>query len=332
MTDTKYRFTHPIYYCFVIVVCVLGVHGEERTATEWVEAMHKAQSEMGFEGTLEIWNGIALTTIEYCQYVIDGKVQVKAKPSEGPQREINRTDKELSISFAADDEFHEFGNELSGDSLSRLFPPDIATLSESYDIAKMPDQEIADRDAVGISIMPKQADRHGFKIWIDKSTALLLRMEMCDCDDARRILSMLVFTEIKVLEGSGPVLSVAEETKESDLSVSIVNEDESDSSGVQADWEASYMPEGFKLSGIKSKDGVLMHRTYSDGMNAVTVEIRPMSTKLNGELHIEKIVGPTIIATRNALDARGRPQIITVVGDLPRRTIWKISEGVKFER
>lgn len=331
MTNSKFLLTHPIYYCFFVVVCVFGARGEERTATEWVEAMHNAQSELSFEGTLYFWNGIDITTIEYCQYVIDGKIQVNAKPRKGPQREINRTDEGLTISFSADDEFHDLSMELSGNSLSRLFPPDVATLSESYDISELPDRRIADRDAVGISIMPKHADRHGFKIWIDKSTALLLRMEMCDCDDARR-LSMLEFTELVVLEDSVPALSAARTLEKSDLSVSIVNEDESDAPGVQADWEASYIPEGFKLSGTKSKDGVLFHRTYSDGLNSVTVQIRPLPKNFSGDIQLESMVGPTIVASRKAIDSHGRPQFITVVGDLPRRTIWKISEGIKFER
>lgn len=331
MTDSKYRFTHFVCYCFVSVVCVFGVRGEERTATEWVQAMHEAQSKLSFEGILDFWNGIDITSIEYCQYVNDGKVQVKAKPLKGPKREFNRTDETLSINFSPDDALSDRSNELSGNSLSRLFPPDVATLSESYDIAELPGRTIADRDTVGVSIMPKQADRHGFKIWIDKSTALLLRMEMCDCDDARR-LSMLQFTEIKVLEGSVPALTTGEDAELSDLSVSIVNEDESDASGVQADWEPSYIPEGFKLSGTKTKDGVLFHRTYSDGMNSVTVQIRPIPENMNVDIQLETMVGPTIIASRNSMDSRGRPHIITVVGDLPRRTIWKISEGVEFER
>ena len=331
MTDSKFRFTHFISYCLVVVVCVLGVRGEERTATEWVQAMHEAQSQLSFEGVLDFWNGSDIISIEYCQYVVDGKVSVKAKPVKGPKREISRTDKALSINFSPDDVLGNMSNELSGNSLSRLFPPDVATLSESYEIVELPDRMIADRTAVGISIMPKQADRHGFKIWIDKSTALLLRMEMCDCDDARQ-LSMLQFTEIKVLEGSVPEFEAVEGSDQSDLSVSIVNEDPMDASGIQADWEPSYMPDGFKLSGTKSKDGVLFHRTYSDGMNSVTVQIRALPGNENVDIQLEQMVGPTIIASRNAIDSRGRPQIITVVGDLPRRTIWKISEGVKFER
>lgn len=331
MTHSKYRFTHPICYCFVIAVCVFGVRGEERSATEWVQAMHEAQSTLSFEGIIDFWNGSDIISIEYSQYVIDGKVKVKAKPIKGPKREINRTDEGLSISFSPDDELRGSSNELSGNSLSKLFTADVATLSESYDIVELPERIIADRTAVGISIMPKQADRHGFKIWIDKSTALLLRKEMCDCDDARQ-LKMLRFTEIRVLEGFDPALANADDSEESDLSVSIVTEDESDTSSVQAGWESSYIPEGFKLSATKTKDGVLFHRKYSDGMNSFTVQIRPLPESENLDIQVEQMVGPTIIASRNAIDSRGRPQIITVVGDLPRRTIWKISEGVKFER
>ena len=206
MTDSKYRFNT---FCLLLLrQCGL------RIWSTWGRAYRnrvgssnaRSPSKLSFEGILDFWNGIDITSIEYCQYVNDGKVQVKAKPLKGPKREFNRTDETLSINFSPDDALSDRSNELSGNSLSRLFPPDVATLSESYDIAELPGRTIADRDTVGVSIMPKQADRHGFKIWIDKSTALLLRMEMCDCDDARR-LSMLQFTEIKVLEGSVPALT-----------------------------------------------------------------------------------------------------------------------------
>lgn len=331
MTHAKFHFFSSVSYFFCIIVCVCGLNAEERTATEWVQAMNAAQARLSFEGTLSFWNGIDITTIEYSQHVIDGEAQVKARPLKGPQREITRTDKELSLNFSPDDELRGVSNKLTGNSLSRLFPPDVATLSECYNIVQLPDKEIADRTAIGVSIMPKQQDRHGYKIWIDKATALLLRMEMCDCDTARQ-LSMLEFTELTVLEGSLPTIADTAESAESDLSVPIVDEDETEVSGIQVDWEPGYIPDGFKLSGTKSQNGVLLNHTYSDGMSAFTIQISPTPKNNNEDIQLETMVGSTVIVSRSAADVRGRPHIVTVVGDLPRRTIWKIAEGVKFER
>lgn len=335
MTLTNFHFIRPVCYCFGVAVTVCSIYGEgeeeERTPTEWVQAMNKAQAELSFEGELYFWNGIDINRIEYSQHFVDGEVQVKAKPIRGPKREITRTDKALSISFSPDDDLREVGTRLTGNSLSRLFPPDVATLSESYNIASLPNQEIADRSAVGVSIMPKQKDRHGFNVWIDEETALLLRMEMCDCDTGRKI-KVLVFTELTVLEGSLPKAADTEESEESDLSVNIVNEDESEASRAKADWEPGVIPDGFKLSGTKTQNGVLLNRTYSDGMNAFTIQIRPAPRANNADVQLQMMIGPTVIVQKSAADAHGRPQIVTVVGDLPRRTIWKIADGVKFER
>ena len=322
----------PVCYGFGVIVCVCSLYGEERTATEWIQAMNEAQAELSFAGTISFFNGIDITEIEYSQQVIDGKAQVKVKPTNGPQREITRTEEALSITFSADDELREVSNKLSGNSLSRLLPPDVAKLSETYDIAQLPDKRIANRAAVGVSIMPKKPDRHGFKIWIDKETALILRMDMCDCDDVQKLKSMLQFNELTVLEGSLEAPATTNDSEESELSVNIVNEDQSDAAGVQADWEAGFIPDGFQLSGTKSQDGVLLNHTYSDGLSAFTIQIRPAPGNKNEDIQLETMVGPTLIVSRSSTDSRGRPQIVTVVGDLPRRTIWKIAEGVKFER
>ena len=321
----------PACYCLGILICLSSVQASERTASEWVEAMHRAQTERSFTGILSYWNGIDLTSIEYNQSIVDGKAQVKAKPLNGPQREITRTDQALSLSLAPDDELHEVSNKFSGNSLSRLLPPDATKLGESYKISMLPDDRIADRSAVGVSIMPKLKDRHGFKIWIDKASALLLRMEMCDCD-THELMNVLQFTEITILEGSPENTEVGSTAENSDVLLNIVDEDQAESGGVKADWEPNFIPEGFALSGTKTKDGSLYNQTWADGLHAFTIQIRPAPEGNNDDIQLETMIGPTIVVSRSTVDSRGRPQIVTVVGDLPRRTIWKIAEGVKFER
>lgn len=333
MTRTSSLFLRlSLCYCFCIVVCVCGIQATERTATEWVQAMNEAQAELSFRGTISYWNGVDLTAIEYSQQVVAGKAQVNVKPLNGPQREITRTDEALSITFSPDDKLREVSDKLSGNSLSRLLPPNATKLSETYNISQLPDKRIADRSAVGVSIMPKKPDRHGFKIWIDKETALLLQMEMCDCDDAQKLRSVLQFTELVVLEESSDITAKTGVAEESELSVNLVNEDLTATAGVQADWEPKFIPDGFVLSGTKTQDGALYNRTYSDGLNMFTIQTRPSPSNKHEDIQLETMVGPTIIVSRSSSDIRGRPQIVTVVGDLPRRTIWKIAEGVKFER
>lgn len=332
MTKALSRCVSATCYCLFLVVCIGSLHGKERTAVEWVQAMNKAHSSQSFIGKGSFWNGIDLTTIQFSQHIVDGKPQFKVRPLDGPQREITRTNETLSISLSPDDELREVSDRLSGNSLSRLLPPDVQQLSESYDITSLPDKRIADRYAVGVSIMPKVPDRYGFKIWIDKSSELLLRMEMCECDENQRLRNVVQFTELTILEGSTDSTSETNGEDDSDLSVNLVNEDQFASAGVQADWEPSFIPDGFVLSSTKTQDGALYNRTYSDGMNAFTVQTRPAPGDQKEDIQLETILGPTVIVLRSAADSRGRSQIVTVVGDLPRRTIWKIAEGVKFER
>ena len=332
MTRANFQFMRPACYGLSILVCMFSLNAAERTAAEWVQAMNEAQGERSFTGTLSFWNGIDLIAIEYSQLIVEGKPQYKVKPLNGQQRQITRTDEALSITLSPDDELHEVSKKLSGNSLSRLLPPDVAKLSETYDISPLPDDRIADRSATGVSIMPKTPDRYGFKIWIDKSSALLLRMEMCDCDDNQKLRSVVQFTEFTLLEGSHEVSAETDMAEQSDLSVNFVNEDQIATAGVQADWEPSFIPDGFVLSGTKTQDGLLYNRTYSDGLNAFTIQTRPAPANNNEDIQLETMVGPTIIVSRSSADTSGRSQIVTVVGDLPRRTIWKIAEGVKFER
>lgn len=332
MTRTNILFMRSLSCCFCTLFCVFFVQATERTAIEWIQAMNEAQAELSFEGTLSFWNGVDLTPIEYSQHIVDGKAHVKLKPLNGPEREITKTAEALSITLSADDELRQVSNKLSGNSLSRLLSPNAKKLSEIYNISILPEKRIADRSAVGVSIMPKKPDRHGFKIWIDRETALLLRMDMCDCDDAQKIKSVMQFTKLSVLADSSEMSTNADVADESDLSVNLVSEDQTATATAQADWEPNFIPDGFVLSGTKTQDGALYNRTYSDGLNMFTIQTRPAPRNFNDDIQLETMVGPTIIISRSSADARGRPHIVTVVGDLPRRTIWKIAEGVKFER
>ena len=94
------------------------------------------------------------------------------------------------------------------------------------------------------------------------------------------------------------------------------------------------MPKGFELSSNDTANSIgeesAQNLMYSDGMVAFSVIVEPMPESLQ-EMSVETVSGATVVVSHTIQDRKGNPQFVTVVGDLPKNTIWRIARGVTFD-
>lgn len=332
------RSSHPRYISALIFCSAIFGYGssiaEERSAEEWLRATNLAQQELNYVGTLSYFNGDVLTTLDYKHMVVNGEVHQHVTPLNGPSRKFIREGPSVSLELDSDDELVQMQEKIEAGGISTTFNPRFDKLGETYDIAVDGSGRIADRSAVCVSMIPKEQDRYRIYLWIDKQTSILLSWDMRDHNN--RPVSIWQFTEFEVIENesdqhsfsnvpnAGVTLDLKSESAE-------VEHDEDE----DVNWHLDWVPKGFELSGASNQE-LSMGRDsshnvmYSDGLVAVSVFVEPAPKSHEG-VAMESVSGSTVVVSHTIQDHRGRSKLVTVVGDLPKQTVWRIARGVKFE-
>lgn len=326
------------YVATLIVCCVLFSFStsvaQDRSPIEWLRAMGVAQQELNYTGTLSYFNGDELTTLDYLHMVVDGEVHQQVTPLDGPSRKFIREGLNASLELDRDDELVQMRDKIEAGGISSTFNPRFDKLGETYSIKVGGTGRIANRSAVCISLSPKERDRYRIHLWIDKQTSILLRWDMRDHDN--RPVSIWQFTEFELIEADSDRHSFANGSSPSvklDLQSNLVKKDHEEEDDVN--WHLDWVPEGFELSGSSNQElapGPESPRNvmYTDGMVAVSVFVEPAPKSHEG-VAMESVSGSTVVVSHTIQDHTGRSKLITVVGDLPKQTIWRIARGVKFD-
>lgn len=172
-----------------------------------------------------------------------------------------------------------------------------------YELRLAGDDRIADRPARVVDIRPRDSFRYGYRLWLDRETALLLKSLTVGPDG--RPVEQLMFTEISV----GALHDAAASTAAAAPTVSPSRR-----------WSVLGLPDGFILAG--SDEGAATHLLFSDGIAHVSVYVEPLSPDR-----------PTLsgLLSRGALQVFGRVahgQQIVAVGDAPAVTVERFAQGV----
>lgn len=328
------NYVSTLIFCCLTFCFSTSVVAQDRSAIDWLRAMSVAQQELNYMGTLSYFNGDELTTLDYRHMVVNGEVHQHVTPLDGPTRRFVREGHNVSLQLDRDDELVQMQDKIEAGGISSTFNPRFDRLGETYNISVGGTGRIANRTAVCISMKPKEQDRYRIHLWIDKQTSILLRRDLRDHDN--RPINIWQFTEFELIEedsdrhsfanGSSPGVKL---DLQSNVAKKHLEEDE------DVHWHLDWVPEGFELSGANNQELALGRDSsrnvmYTDGIVAISVFVEP-APKLHEGVELESVSGSTVVVSHTIRDRTGRSQLVTVVGDLPMKTVWRIARGVKFD-
>ena len=324
----------PLIALLAPISFATNTNSTERTSEQWLEDMNTALRELNYKGTISHFDGSDLSTLHFSHVSVDGVEYERMCHLNGPRRELLRSGSKLFLYVEEHEQqqLTDLMEEWPKLTVPILFSKRFNSLEEVYVTSMRGENRVAERDAVVIEVSPKRPDRYGFRLWIDKDTSLLLRAEMRD--DSDTLLEAVVFTSIEI-----DTLTPAEFMNQVDVSKGTVIELPMDENGTGAvasadnRWAREWVPQGFAVykaenaSGSKGNipDGSNIH--YSDGI--VTFSLFIEKTDPSGMGDIETFDGPTTVVSRRTTDKTGIPYRVTVVGELPKHTAWRIARGVK---
>ncbi len=198
-----------------------------------------------------------------------------------------------------------------------------------YRIVDAGESRVAGRRARQINVQSLDQQRHGYRLWLDVDTNLLLRSDLVDANN--RLLEQWQVVSLQVLD-KVPEESLAVSFK-SPAPNSNAQTNSSHSAVTSAvpehsKWQVSWLPEGFEFKQRKwqqSGSQAVEHFLFSDGLAAISVYIgEPLPQGVSFARQLRK-GGMVIYEIANA------QQHVTIVGDVPADIARKIALSVKVD-
>ncbi len=198
--------------------------------------------------------------------------------------------------------------------------PDVsgASFARHYAIETGTEDRVAGYGARIVKIIPRDAYRYGYRLWLEDATQLPLRSMVVDA--AQRDLEQFMFVALDI--GAKP--------KESDLVSSAANDrmmapEESALTGTPQ-WRVADVPAGFEFLRAQRPAQAANraeHLIYSDGLASVSVYVEPRDTSKPG--------APDRAIARGVLSMYShdmRDWKVTALGDVPRATVQRMARSV----
>lgn len=287
-------------------------------APAWLARMGSAVRSLDYHGDLVYSHGGQIETLRLFHAAGPDGERERLITLSGVPREVIRAGGQVTCIGTGAQPSVYGGDALTARMLSALPGVDAATLAAHYALVLGATERVAEREAQVMEVRPRDAFRYGYRLWLDRETAMPLKSLRFGADG--RPVEQLMFTRI----------ALGERPSDADLSGAGIGEatrntlalPESGGGRIPA-WRVVEPPSGFLLSLQQPSPAPgSEHLVYSDGLANVSVYVEPLTREMPA------FSGP---ASRGAMNLYGRVvdgRQITVLGDVPAATVERFAQGV----
>src|ERR1700756_829027 len=185
------RTRERISWLALAMVVAMAVAAEE--PAKWLERMNQALTTRNYDGTFSHWQGGRVEMLRIIHRVQNGAVSERLVSLDGSGREFIRTGSNLAC-YLPDKHTVLVENRPADESLLRGFPTINDQTASFYDIKEIAKERLNRRDTHVITVSPKDEYRYGYRLWIDETTAMPLKTQLCDAHG--RVIEQIVFASL----------------------------------------------------------------------------------------------------------------------------------------
>ena len=303
---------------------------------EWLEKMNRALATRNYDGTFFHLSDGRVETMRIVHRVRAGLVTERLLSMDGSGREFVRDNGELTCYLPDQHTVLVEPRQDRGPFLGSL-PQFGADVNEFYSIEALANSHVLGRAARVIVVTPKDQFRFGYRLWLDETTAMPLKTQLCDSHG--QVIEQILFAR----------LEMPESIPDSDLTPAVhtgmrwVHQGPAHESASPAlsDYKARELPPGFRLtvSGAQTLGGATVpatHLVYSDGLATVSVfvEAERDAAALSADAKPSAPSEPPMqglarVGSGFAYSTVVQGHQVTAVGEVPAKTVEFIAHSVK---
>ncbi len=307
-------------------------------AVQWLERMNQAVLSVNYEGRFVYQCGKSLEAMYIRHENSEQGPRESLSSLTGPPRKVIRDAHSITVITNNDGKLQVSRQPAVG-KLTPLKSLQLGELEQNYDLQMGGGARVAGKTGVAILLLPKDELRYGYRLILDKMSALPLELTVIDSENVMQ--SRIMFTDLRITDVDlGSLQGDREEPPEPenrDPEISLASlEGGADPVDVprqqplkevqqtDASWQFEAMPKGFRLvSHQRSSSTDLHHFVFSDGLATVSLYLEPMK---EGDKAFE---GFTTLGSMKVLGRQFKGYQLTVVGEVPLRTLEFLANSIR---
>ncbi len=285
--------------------------------------IHQAASRRNYQGTFVVTGGGSVASARIAHFSDGGAQFERIESLDGRQRKVFRRNDTVHTIWPAS---HVAMVEQRGllSSFPALLQGAGESIGEWYDVRIEGAERIAGREAEVLSVEPRDRWRHGYRLWADRDTFLLLRSDTLGRHG--EVLETSAFSDVAIGVRPQPE-TVVQPMKHLD-GYRIVRPVLAPARLEDEGWSLRAPVPGFRLVDCVSRrmdapgeapaepaGAPVLQAIYADGLTYVSVFIEPYRAERHGQPLLATL-GATLTLTQRLGDSW-----ITVVGDVPIATL-----------
>lgn len=293
--------------------------------------MSNAFENASYDGVFVYSQGQDVKTLRVIHKVKDGVEKERLIHLDGNRFELLRDGEKLScvLPKTADGPVE---HKVPPSSFAQSFTSNIPELKKNYYIREDRKQRFLGRETVRLSILPKQADRYSYQLWIDKTSGLMLKSVLKNLSGDE--LERFQFSSLEIGKPIPDYLFMVEDLSQ----VKVVNIPKKTPARKRLEnkgWRVDWIPGGFssvmndEIEMTSPVMGALEYmKAYSDGLFSFSVLVEKIESSTDGDGLTT--VGATTVMRRKFTDLNNHYRV-TVVGEIPVATVKRILTSVVQE-
>jgi sigma-E factor negative regulatory protein RseB len=299
------------------------------TPAQWLERMNHALTTRNYDGTFSHWHGGHVEMLRIIHRVQDGNVSERLVSLDGSGREFIRSGANLAC-YLPDRRTVLVEQRPPQESLVGFPAVDDQTAS-FYDIREVGRMRLNRRDTHVITVSPRDEYRYGYRLWIDASTAMPLKTQLCDAHG--RIIEQVVFASLAL-----PV-RIADASFRPEVSTlgfrwlrTGTAAPLAPAAPATSAWNALRLPPGFRMSVrsaqvLPGSNQPVDHLVFTDGVASVSVFVETQTAAVAQAPRAQSAAVGSSSAFSTVVDGHK----ITAVGEVPLATVQFIATQVKAQ-
>ncbi|MDP2326198.1 MAG: MucB/RseB C-terminal domain-containing protein [Gammaproteobacteria bacterium] len=300
----------------------------------WLDRMGYALEYLNYEGTLVQMQGADAAVMRVVHRVESGVPTERITAMDETGREIIRRGEDVTCILPDQQAVlvDRRGNTNQATSpLREQFSGTVHFDDRYYRLAVASGGSLVGRETHLVTVRPTDGYRYGYRLWLDRATAMPLKVQIAGDDDI--VVEQLLFSDISLPDripasSVQPSVPMDRFTWRRSPSPAAVGAVPVAGSG-EAAWTVTVLPPGFRLRAVRAQraepgEAPLDQLVYSDGVASVSVFIEAVVAAAE-----QGSEGPSHIGAANAYTTVIKGHLVTAVGEVPVRTVEVIARSVQ---
>jgi sigma-E factor negative regulatory protein RseB len=205
-------------------------------------------------------------------------------------------------------------------------PEQLAALEANYRAKQLGMERVAGYNTQVILFQPLDNLRYSHEIWVHSDSGLLLKAAVLGDDN--KVLEQYAFTQLQI--GGKIDRSWVKECEEAGADAKVPANDAAQGiKPIKSGWVADMLPSGFKKTleiqrKMHGRHAPVTQMVFSDGLSSISIFIEPDDRDEDDE---------DGLSSRGAVNLYHRvldKHLITVVGEVPPRTVMQVLDSVRY--